>query len=106
MNQGIEEEAFSAFEPAAWEERASTYGAFVERVTVRLADPMLDEARIVPGTRLLDVGTGPGWLAGRATERGARAVGVDLSEGMLRIARSRHPDIEARRGAETVAWRR
>jgi SAM-dependent methyltransferase len=98
MNQRIDEDAFSAFEAAGWEERAGTYGAFVERVTARVGGPVLDAAGVGPGTRVLDVGTGPGWLAGRAAGRGARAVGVDRAEGMLEIARSRHPDIEFVRG--------
>jgi len=37
----------------------------------------------VPGTRLLDVATGPGHLPARAAERGATPVGVDIADAMV-----------------------
>ena len=37
-------------------------------------------------TDLLDVGTGPGVMAFLAAERGHRAIGIDLAEGMLAVA--------------------
>jgi len=39
-----------------------------------------------PGTRLLDVATGPGVLAAEVAKRGARAVGIDLSPQMIELA--------------------
>jgi 2-polyprenyl-3-methyl-5-hydroxy-6-metoxy-1,4-benzoquinol methylase len=32
------------------------------------------------GMRVVDVACGPGYLAGRATQRGATAIGVDIAE--------------------------
>ena len=52
-------------------------------MTSRLADPLLDAVAAEPGVRVLDVATGPGYVAGRAAERGADAVGLDISEAML-----------------------
>lgn len=40
-------------------------------------------AGIGPGMTVADVGTGTGFLADAALERGARVIGVDISEGML-----------------------
>lgn len=53
------------------------------------AGPVLDTIDLGAGTRLLDVGTGNGWAARRAADRGADVVGLDLSPSMLRTARSR-----------------
>jgi ubiquinone/menaquinone biosynthesis C-methylase UbiE len=90
MSRPIEVEAFHAFEAAGWEARAVTYGEFVQRVTEQLAAPVLGAANVGPGTSVLDVGTGPGWLG--AAAGGAAVVGVDLAPAML--ARSGHPGIE------------
>jgi SAM-dependent methyltransferase len=52
----------------------------------------------VPGAPVADLGCGPGhvtsWLAGH----GAAAVGVDLSAGMVAVAREAHPEAEFRQG--------
>ncbi len=43
---------------------------------------------------VLDVGCGPGRLAGRLDERGMRAIGLDLSPAMIEIARRDHPGVD------------
>jgi SAM-dependent methyltransferase len=94
----IDLDAFNAFEAEGWQRQAPTYGQFMGRVTARLADPLLDAASVGSGTRLLDVATGPGYIAGRGAERGAHVVGIDVAEAMLDLARSRYPGIEFRYG--------
>jgi len=56
-------------------------------------DPLLDAAGVVAGGRVLDVGTGPGYVARRASERGAVVTGVDVAHEMLALARTRNPAI-------------
>jgi SAM-dependent methyltransferase len=90
-------DAFDAFEAAAWEEKAVAYERFFGVITARVAEPLLAAAAIGRGTRVLDVATGPGWLAARAARRGASVVGVDIAEAMLARARSAHPELEFRR---------
>ena len=91
-------DAFNAFEAAGWQRQAPTYGQFIGRVTARLADPLLDAASVGSGTRLLDIATGPGCIAGRGAERGADVIGIDVAEAMLEQARSQYPGIEFRHG--------
>ncbi|WP_329460261.1 cyclopropane-fatty-acyl-phospholipid synthase family protein [Streptomyces sp. NBC_01497] len=55
----------------------------------RKIDLLLDAARVGPGTRLLEIGTGWGELAVRAAERGARVHSVTLSEEQRDLARER-----------------
>jgi ubiquinone/menaquinone biosynthesis C-methylase UbiE len=55
--------------------------------------PLFDAVHLRPGTRLLDVASGPGALAGEAASRGARPVGIDLSPQMVELARQLHPGI-------------
>lgn len=94
----VDPDAFDAFEAAGWARQAATYGDFAGLVTARVAEPLLDAAGVGPGTRMLDVATGPGYVAGLAAERGAQVVAVDITEEMLELARSRHPDVEFRLG--------
>lgn len=92
-------DAFDAYEARGWGgKEAATYDGLAGRVTSQVADPLLDAVAASAGTRLLDVATGPGYVAARASERGARPVGLDLSTTMLAFARARHPGIEFVRG--------
>jgi hypothetical protein len=69
--------AFDAFEAAGWAEKdVDAYDMLLGRVTQTLAEPLLDAVDAGPGTRLLDLATGPGYVAGRAAARGAEAVGL------------------------------
>ena len=83
--------AFDAYEQAGWEAIA---GRFAERwspITSKAIDALLDAAHVGQGSRVLDVGTGPGEAAARAVERGAEATGIDVAAAMLGIAAQRHP---------------
>ena len=62
-------------------------------ITSRPAEPLLDLARVGSGSSVLDVASGPGYLAGRAADRGASVVGVDFSDEMLELAASLHPSV-------------
>jgi SAM-dependent methyltransferase len=83
--------AFKAFEAGAWGERAGGYERVTGDVTARVIPSLLDAAGVGPGARVLDVGCGTGAGTAAAAARGARATGVDLAEGMLDVARRRHP---------------
>ena len=83
--------AFEAFEADGWEQQAAGYDAFFRTITTSTAEAVLDAARVGAGTRVLDVGTGPGYLAGRAAGRGADATGIDIAPRMIAIARSGWP---------------
>ena len=94
----VDADAFNAFEAAGWEQQVAGYEAFFVPITSRLVGPLLDAAGVGPGARVLDVASGPGHVAAAAAERGASVVGVDVAEGMLALARRRHPELEFRRG--------
>src|SRR3954470_13035727 len=96
MASGAEE--FKAFEAAGWSRRAETYGRVTGAITARFVGPLLDAARVGAGMRVLDVATGPGYVAAAAAARGAQPVGVDIAEGMLDVARRAHPQLDFRPG--------
>lgn len=93
----IDPEAFRRFEKAAHDRVAASYHDFFAPVTSLVIEPLLDAARVGGGTRLLDVATGPGFVARRAVERGAAPViGVDLSPKMVALALQLHPGLDFR----------
>jgi SAM-dependent methyltransferase len=96
-------EAFDAFEAEGWASKeAAAYDTLAGRVTSRLADHLLDAVEASAETSLLDVATGPGYVAERAVARGAAVVGLDLSEAMLEFARARVADAEFVQGDATA----
>jgi SAM-dependent methyltransferase len=95
---GVDPEAFNAFEAAGWEQRAAPYDAFFAAVTSQVAGPLLDAAEVSAGTRVLDVATGPGYVAGRAAGRGAVTTAVDIAPSMVQLVRQRHPGVDVRQG--------
>ncbi|MGH3010538.1 MAG: class I SAM-dependent methyltransferase [Gaiellaceae bacterium] len=96
-------DAFDAFEAAGWSTKdVAAYDALAGRVTSRVADPLLDAVDTGLGIRLLDVATGPGYVAERAAARGAEPVGLDFSEVMLAHVRARLPHVELVHGDATA----
>jgi len=50
---------------------------------------------------VIDVGCGPGRTTGLLHERGLEVIGIDLSPGMIEIARRDHPELDFRVGSMT-----
>jgi ubiquinone/menaquinone biosynthesis C-methylase UbiE len=90
--------AFHDFEHAGWERAAEFYGSAFGELTAQTAGPLLDAVGATAGTRLLDVASGPGYIAGAAADRGATVTGLDFSSAMVAEARVRHPGIAFREG--------
>ena len=92
----VDPEAFLHFEVAGWESKAADYHRFFEPITRRVVGPLLDAACVGSDARVLDVATGPGYVAATAAARGASVVGVDIARHMVQLAVFLHPDIEFR----------
>ena len=83
--------AFDQYEAAGWELVAALYERVWSPITTQAVDPLLDAAGVEAGLRVVDVGSGAGDAAARATLRGAQATGVDVAAAMVEIATRRHP---------------
>ena len=81
-------DAFGEWERQTWETRAAPYAASLGDLTRGAAGALLDAAGVAAGTRTLDVGTGPGFVALAAAARGADVVGADQSTAMVELARA------------------
>jgi SAM-dependent methyltransferase len=83
-------EAFDRFAPveARWRQRNRTYHRLIEQIY---------RFQVAPGKRVLEIGCGGGdLLAALEPEVG---VGVDVSAGMVELARSRHPHLRFEQAA-------
>ena len=95
MNQTtIDTDAFRDFEISGWEKKADPYHRFFGPITARAIEPLLDAARVGAGTRVLDIATGPGYVAARAADRDAWVVGTDIAPAMVALARELNPGLE------------
>jgi SAM-dependent methyltransferase len=77
---------------------ARAWADLAEAHNQSLFEAVLDAAGVGPGTRVLDVGCGSGLTLVLAARRDARPSGLDISPGLLGIARERLPDAELRDG--------
>jgi SAM-dependent methyltransferase len=78
-------------DPRAWADLAEPHNQ-------PLFEAVLEAAATGPGTRLLDVGCGSGLTLLLAQDRGAIPTGLDISPGLLKIARERMPGADLREG--------
>jgi SAM-dependent methyltransferase len=89
---------FHDFEHAQWEGAVDAYHAGWGGLTAQAIPPVLDVLDVDAGTCLLDVASGPGYLAARAAALGAEATGLDFSAAMVARARALHPPVPFQEG--------
>jgi SAM-dependent methyltransferase len=96
---------FHAFEQAGWQRAAAHYGDAFGSVTSQTTASLLGTVGVRPGVRLLDVATGPGYVAEAAADAGASVVGLDFSSAMVALATRRCPSIRFDEGdAEALPY--
>jgi SAM-dependent methyltransferase len=97
--------AFHEFERTGWERASAFYRDAFGGLTRQTAPDLLDAVGADRGFRLLDVATGPGFIAAAAAARGAEVIGIDFSAAMVDAARRTHPGVEFREGdAEALSF--
>ncbi|MFF7330072.1 methyltransferase domain-containing protein [Streptomyces sp. NPDC008150] len=89
---------FDRSERLIWAGRSADYAASFARLCAHTVPQLLDAAGVVAGTRLLDVGTGPGTVAVAGRARGASVTAVDADPGMVDMAARAVPDADVRVG--------
>jgi ubiquinone/menaquinone biosynthesis C-methylase UbiE len=81
-----------------WGARADEWSQLQESKVAPAYEAAFARAQLTSTTQLLDVGCGAGLAALIATRRGARVTGIDASEALLAIARTRVPGGEFHAG--------
>lgn len=88
-------QSFREFEQEGWEDSGvvTTYHERLSGVTTQAVDVLLGAAGVRNSSRVLDVATGAGYIAGAAAQRGAEVIGIDFSAAQVRMARERYPAV-------------
>jgi SAM-dependent methyltransferase len=88
-------QSFREFERAGWEDSGvvTKYHKHLSDITTQSVDALLDAAGVRNGSRVLDVATGAGYVAGAAAQRGADVIGIDFSAAQVHMARERYPAV-------------
>jgi SAM-dependent methyltransferase len=90
----IDTKAFHDFEHDGWQHASDGYHRHLGKLTSQTIGPLLDAVAAAKGASLLDIATGPGYVAAEAKRRGCAPVGIDFSDAMVAMARKLHPGIE------------
>jgi ubiquinone/menaquinone biosynthesis C-methylase UbiE len=90
--------SFRDFEHRGWQRIPRQYHQAFGELTGQSIERLLDAAGVKRGTKVIDIATGPGYVAAAAARRGAAVIGVDFSTAMVEEAKRRYPDLEFREG--------
>ncbi|MEO8004509.1 MAG: methyltransferase domain-containing protein [Betaproteobacteria bacterium] len=89
---------FREFEHRSWQSVVKLYADYFGKLTSQCIEPLLDTVQLRATDNVLDVATGPGYIAAAATRRGATVTGLDFSSEMIATASKLHPGITFREG--------
>jgi SAM-dependent methyltransferase len=89
---------FREFEHAGWEKLPARYHDAFANLTTQAIGPLLEAVQVRRGMRLLDVASGPGYVAATAAQQGASVVGIDFAAAMVAEASRRYPAVAFQKG--------
>ena len=103
----IDPHSFREFEHSGWQGIPQQYHQAFGELTTQSIEPLLDAAGVKAGTKVIDIASGPGYVAAAAARRGATVIGVDFSAAMVAEAqRAQSRDRVSRRRRGAIAVRR
>lgn len=94
----IEAQRFREFEHSGWEAIPEPYHQAFGNLTTQAIEPLLNAVGTKKGIRIIDIASGPGYVAAAAAKRGATVLGIDFSTAMVAHAQRLHPGVEFREG--------
>ncbi|MEJ8821526.1 methyltransferase domain-containing protein [Variovorax humicola] len=96
MPSNVADHLYRDFEHAGWERASPFYAGSFEAITSLFARQLLDAVGAGPGTKLLDVACGSGYMAAMAAQFGAQVEAVDFSPSMVDAATTHYPALSFR----------
>lgn len=91
-------QSFKAFEHEGWQQVANKYHDHFQFLTKQSIEKLLEKAGVSSGKKLLDVASGPGYVAAQACELGAEVTGLDFSAVMVAKASNDYPHLQFKEG--------
>ena len=96
MNEVFDPDVVAKYERETWSRCADDYVDTFAGITAETVPMLLEAAGIRPGSKVLEIGSGPGHVADMLVQVGADVTGVDFSTKMVEVAQSRYPEITFR----------
>ena len=93
MSEGFDPDVVAKYERDTWNRCADSYVETFAGLTGETVPLVVEAAEIGPGTRVLEIGSGPGHVADLLAKAGASVTGVDFSSDMVEVAQKNHPEI-------------
>ncbi len=90
--------AFRKLEHDGWNALYTGYHDHWAHLTPQIIPEMLRQTAVGPGKRVLDIASGPGYVAGAAAAAGADVSGIDLADNMRRLAAANYPQVSFQLG--------
>jgi SAM-dependent methyltransferase len=94
VSTSIRAETFQEFERVGWCRVVEPYHKSWGRLTRQTIGPLLEVLDVGRNTSIVDVATGPGYVAAAASAKGAKAIGVDFSPEMVKKAKAIYPQVQ------------
>ena len=91
MQNEVDPDVVHQYEHETWTRCAATYLDHFAGLTRETVPLLRDTAGIRSGSIVLDIGCGPGHVAGAFAEDGAIVTGIDFSSKMVEVARQHYP---------------
>lgn len=93
MSEGFDPNVIAEYERDTWNRCADNYLDTFAGITQETVSLLKEAGDIQPGTRALDIGSGPGHVAAQLAGDGAIVTGVDFSSDMVDAATKTYPHI-------------
>jgi SAM-dependent methyltransferase len=96
MNEVFDPDVVAKYERETWSRCADDYVDTFAGITAETVPMLLEAAGIRPGSKVLEIGSGPGHVADLLVQAGTSVTGVDFSSKMVEVAQNRYPEITFR----------
>jgi len=93
MNDATNVDVVTEYERETWSRCAESYIDTFATLTGETVPLLMKAANVGRGTKVLEIGSGPGQVAHALAACGAVATGVDFSSQMVSVAQQMYPDI-------------
>lgn len=93
MNEGFDPNVVVEYERDTWNRCANSYLDTFSGFTQETVSLLIEAGEICAGSKVLEIGSGPGHVANHLVKLGASVTGVDFSPQMVEVAKKKYPQI-------------